>query len=190
MNPRRAFYAGLAALATLSAAQAVVIGFDAVVGGEFDPYFGHVEQGFQVEPVVGDWMFVPPDGNPYPCVGGSLFKADYILEVSIRRVDGGLFALNSSWFSFDHRGDYRFEGFLDGALQYTYRHPMALARDTRPCPFATPVDFATITLYDNDAQYRNVDSINVTPVPEPAATTVLVIAAGCLALRRRPGEGI
>ncbi len=190
LNPRRAFFAGLAALATLSAAHAVVIGFDNIISAPNDPYSGHTEKGFEVTPVLGYWQYNPYDGDPFPDIIASFFNSTITVSLNIQRSNGGLFSLNSAWFYFESYGSYSFDGYRNGEQAFHLTRDFADAFGTRTCPYSAQIDTVKITMFQAHGYIRQIDSINVTPAPEPAAATVLVIAAGCLALRRRPGEGI
>ncbi len=189
MNPRRALFAGLAALATLSAAHAVVIGFDNIQGAQYDPYFGHTENGFEIKPALGDWMYNLADGDPLPCIAVPFFRVVPTASIEVSRSGGGCFSFQSVWLYFDHPGTYSFDGFRSGAEVFHLTRDFGDAFGTRLCKYTDQIDALSITMYQEEGRYRKLDSINVTPVPEPAAATGLALAAGCLALRRRCGRG-
>ncbi len=184
MNPRRALFAGVAALATLSATQAVVIGFDNISLNTFDPYFGHSEKGFEVAVTKGPWIYNGGFGRPGPSILTSIFQPRVISEIQVTRQGGGLFKFQSVDLYADSPWTfYTITGYRSGFVIYSvgpdFQNGLGF---TAYSSVTDALDRLTITLDPAVTPIKAfaIDNIAVVPVPEPASLLMLLAGVACI----------
>ncbi len=181
----------LTACLLTSAARANVIDFSALIGFGGDPYYGHSEHGFKVEPYLAKWYEGHALGNPGPSIWFGLPRQIlYQGRLTVTRVDLGLFTFKGidTW-SDRERLDIEVQGYRNGTRLFWDGNPNGLGQrwTTSNCGYPTrQVDTLVIDiLAPNNADAMAVDNIIVDPVPEPAGFVAMSLATAAFCLRRR-----
>ncbi len=168
----------------VGAASADVITFNSLTGSNRDPYYGHVEGTFLVEPTVGIWREAHRFGNPIPDIFG---RSDTgIVETTENTT--GLFTFDGVDLgdALDGGVAYEIDGFLGGLLVLSIDGTVDVGGFvTIPSPDRNQtLDLLRITMHRGLVTY-NIDNINVTTVPEPATAALLFFGLAVLTRRRR-----
>ncbi len=176
-----------------SQASLITIDFGPLAGANEDPYTGHVEDGFTVTPVQGEWFEGHQFGNPEP----SIFAGPIFFPVqSAIQVTGGQFSFQSVDLSSNSRPDSPFliEGFLNNVLVLSQAgtiddiNTFNLIASANP---ATVLDRLRIqiTPADLETTSMNIDNIVLNvgngTAPEPSGIALLGLGLAFLARIRR-----
>ncbi len=172
---------------------AVTIGFNTLEGSNDDPYLGHQEGGLIVSPIVGKWYQLHNNASSIPSLPclyiGQPMGIPRLSKLEIRRSDGGLFTFKSfdamcsgNWSTMWANGYLGSEHplaihqeLMDGGKFYTLSN-LGNQQIDRLVLIIDPVYFA---------DYMDLDTIVVEPVPEPAGFVAMSLAAAALYSRRR-----
>ncbi|QTD55485.1 PEPxxWA-CTERM sorting domain-containing protein [Parasphingorhabdus cellanae] len=179
--------AAVVAMALTAPAQAAVISFDGLSGGNGSVFTGpYVEDGFTVSAGRGDIFEGQLFGNPAPSlVVGSVFGGGPIGSVQVL---GGVFNFNSfDLVTQNGTGDYQVDGFLNGSSVFSLMGSLSPSGFQTIGGLAGNIDQLNFTLTANGTSV-NLDNINVSAaVPEPATWAFMILGFGAIggALRRR-----
>lgn len=182
---------------TPSQAALITIDFGPLSGANLDPYSGHVEDGFTISPILGEWFEAHLFGNPIPDIfAGPIFSP----SPSAIEVTGGLFAFQSVDLTSNIAPGSTFliQGFLSSVLVFSQAGTIGnvntfnLIASLNPATF---VDRLTILMTpDLETSSMNLDNIVLdtapAPTPEPSALALLGLGvAGLLCFRNRHRRG-
>lgn len=179
--------AAVAAMALTAPAQAAVISFDGLSGGNGSVFTGpYVEDGFTVSAGRGDVFEGQIFGNPEPSlVVGSVFGGGPIGSVQVL---GGVFNFNSFDLSTQNgTGEYQVEGFFNGSSVFSLAGSLSPSGFQTISGLAGNIDQLNFILTANGTSV-NLDNIDVSAaVPEPATWAFMILGFGAIggALRRR-----
>lgn len=179
--------AAVAAMALTAPAQAAVISFDGLSGGNGSVFTGpYVEDGFTVSAGRGDVFEGQIFGNPEPSlVVGSVFGGGPIGSVQVL---GGVFNFNSFDLSTQNgTGEYQVEGFFNGSSVFSLVGSLSPGGFQTISGLAGNIDQLNFILTANGTSV-NLDNIDVSAaVPEPATWAFMILGFGAIggALRRR-----
>jgi hypothetical protein len=167
-----------------SVSRAGIITFDGLTGNTGDLLAPYAEGGFLVTPLTGRWMEMTTSsptpgvvGNPAP----SIWEDTFLASLEVTELSGRLFSF-ASIDLFGATADYTFEGLLGGSTVFSASVdvPSSSGFVTIPSPSLALIDTLRISVVRDQAEYSNVDNINVNAVPEPS--TLLILLGGSLVL--------
>jgi hypothetical protein len=165
-------------------ASAVTITFDPLTGENLDPYSGHVEGGFSVVPIAGNWMEAHLFGNPTPAILANTATAR--IEVT-----DGLFTFNSVDLA-DGAIDpctrcatFSITGYLNNVAVLSTAGTTSSIFQTffGPDPLQR-LDRLEIRMTKGDFSY-NIDNIVVNVVPEPVTLLLTTVGMAMLGVVNR-----
>lgn len=191
----RGVIGSLALLAFSSTTSAAIITFDGLTGATADPLSAYSEDGFTVTPTLGEWKEAHVFGSPLP----SIYASDLGPDVPFGNLEvtagGGLFVFNSlDLHVFNSGVGYEIRGSLGGTTLFSGANGQAPgdAFQTLTGGGGVVIDRLTFDISSGGPGSFNVDNINVTAVPEPAAYLLLmpgVAMAGWWGRQRTPRRG-
>ena len=176
---RALLIASVLSTALPSSALAATIDFGGLTGNNQTFFNAYEEDGFRVENAGGEWREAHVFGSPIPALYGvgsgvslevsSLASSTFVAS-AIDLADAGPFGM-----------EYRLEGFLGGASQFSVTGSVGNAFETVPFGGGAPIDLLEITFVVVNGS-ANLDNLVVAAVPEPG--TALLLGLGLLLLGR------
>lgn len=169
----------MASVLATSQAQAAIISFDDYAADNGTEFTSYSEAGYTVEYVSGTVLAAQIFGNPVPALYGTDSGT-----IAVTYTGGGSFTFNAVDFAANN-GDagYSIEGLLGGSSVFSYSdtvaQPLTYSFETVLSQYAALIDTLYITVDPEGTSY-NIDNINVSVIPVPAAAWLL--GSGALAL--------
>jgi hypothetical protein len=184
-----ALTSGLVVLTLMSStASAAIITFDGLTGATADPLGVYSEDGFTVTPTLGAWKEAQVFGDPIP----SIYVSDLGPGTPFGNLQitagGGLFVFNSlDVQAFNSGVGYEIRGSLGGTVLFSVANSQgaSAAFQTLTGGGALAIDTLTFDISSGGPGSFNVDNINVTAVPEPAAYLLVLAGLGWLGATRK-----
>ena len=177
----------LAMISSSATASAATISFDNLPGGTASPLGPYEEAGFTVTPTFGNWKEAHNFGNPLPSVYVEDLRSTPFGALSV--TGGGLFTFTSvDLQAYASPVGYEVAGWLGGNQVFSVADNQAAGGfSTIASPSQLSIDRLTVDVSSGGAGSFNVDNIKVSPVPEPATASLLVVGLGLIgaAMRHR-----